>query len=146
MNGKRLLESHGHSHTMDKQYPTWFGSAGRTILVFLSNITKDTTPRGHGQPLAEESPEGFGADCFADRRGGYDVDADLIQPQKRFVIGQDMVNLVPVHGIEVIDIFDHQLDAKPSDGGSDTFEHEGNPQEGFHRTIAWKQCINFVHN
>lgn len=46
----------------------------------------------------------------------------------------------------MIDIFDHQLEAKPSDRSGDVSEHRRNPRERFHRPITWTENVNFVHD
>jgi len=57
-----------------------------------------------------------------------------------------MINLGPVHRIEVVDVFDHQLDEKPTDRSGDTFENQGNPQERLHWTVAWTGNVYSVHD
>jgi hypothetical protein len=57
-----------------------------------------------------------------------------------------MIDLGPVHEIEMIDIFDYQLDAKPTDVGGDAFEHEGNTKARSRWTSAWSGNQEFVYN
>ena len=38
-----------------------------------------------------------------------------------------MIKLGPVHRVEVVDVFNHQLDAKLPDGSGDAPEDQGNP-------------------